>query len=83
VKLTGKSGDPVRRNGRKVQVSVLAAIRCDANGTLSDADRRTVERFLPGILASAAKRRGAQDSRPASGPRAEAGKADAGRQAAE
>ncbi|MGD0012824.1 MAG: hypothetical protein ABSD56_00135 [Bryobacteraceae bacterium] len=50
-KWTGKPGDPVRRRGFSARINVLAAIKADKEGTLTDADRRTCERMLPGFLA--------------------------------
>jgi hypothetical protein len=55
-KWTGKPSDPVRRRGISARINVLAAIKADQHGSLSEIDRRTLERMLPGVLAQAAKR---------------------------
>jgi hypothetical protein len=55
-KWTGKPGDPVRRHGGNARINVLAAIKADHEGTLTDADRHTCERMIPGVLAAAAQR---------------------------
>ena len=43
---------PVIRKNGKVRIDVLAVREAARRGTLSDTDRATVERILPGVIGS-------------------------------